>query len=128
MMKAALLLSDLTDATGSAAFAAPSAHNQPQEPILAHNSLASSMGSAAAVPVVPDANNPNVPGATGRTIVPGDNGTIAGDRSATMNFRTGAYGSNWRRTYSWTRDTLLLPPQNSFLPSVPCGFPQPHHF
>jgi uncharacterized iron-regulated membrane protein len=33
--------------------------------------------------------NPNVPGATGRTIVPGDNSTIAGDAAATRAQQTG---------------------------------------
>jgi hypothetical protein len=96
MMKAALLLSALAVATGSAAFAASprAAHNQPQEPILTLDSSASSMGSAAAVPVLPDATNANVPGATGNTVVPGNNSTIAGDRPATMRSRTGFYGGN----------------------------------
>jgi len=35
------------------------------------------------------ADNPLVPGATGRTIVPGDNSTIAGDQAATSLQRTG---------------------------------------
>jgi alpha/beta hydrolase fold len=39
-----------------------------------------------------DVTNPNIPGATGRTIVPGDNSTIAGDALATQMRRTGAYG------------------------------------
>ena len=30
-----------------------------------------------------DGSNPNVPGATGRTIVPGSNSTMAGDAEAT---------------------------------------------
>jgi hypothetical protein len=38
------------------------------------------------------ASNPDVPGATGRTIVPGDNSTIDGDSSATQMERTGALG------------------------------------
>jgi hypothetical protein len=95
-MKAALLLSALAIATGPAALAAPPgvAHNQPPEPIFTYNSSASSMGSAAAVPVLPEDNNANVRGATGHTVVPGDHSTIAGDPTATMNFRTGAYGGN----------------------------------
>jgi hypothetical protein len=35
------------------------------------------------------ADDPNVPGATGRVIVPGDNSTIAGDSLATLMQRTG---------------------------------------
>jgi hypothetical protein len=38
------------------------------------------------------ASNPDVPGATGRTIVPGDNSTIDGDSMATQMERTGALG------------------------------------
>jgi len=37
------------------------------------------------------ANNPNVPGATGRTIVLGDNSTIGDDNLATVTQRTGKY-------------------------------------
>jgi hypothetical protein len=36
------------------------------------------------------ATDPNVPGATGTTIVPGDNSTIAGDAAATLMQRTGS--------------------------------------
>lgn len=39
-----------------------------------------------------DASNPNVPGATGRTIVPGDPSTIAGDAQATRMMQTGVSG------------------------------------
>jgi hypothetical protein len=35
------------------------------------------------------AQNPNTPGATGRTIVPGDRSTIAADRPATAETKTG---------------------------------------
>jgi hypothetical protein len=38
-------------------------------------------------------NNSAVPGATGFTIVPGDNSTVAGDHMATEVQRTGAYGN-----------------------------------
>jgi hypothetical protein len=40
------------------------------------------------------AANPNVPGATGTTIVPGDNSTIAGDAEATRTQQTGAYSDD----------------------------------
>jgi hypothetical protein len=36
------------------------------------------------------ASNPNVPGATGLTIVPGDRSTIAGDAAATLIQKTGS--------------------------------------
>ena len=39
------------------------------------------------------ANNPSVPGATGYTIVPGNNSSVAGDGAATEMERTGAYGN-----------------------------------
>ena len=93
-MKAVLLLSVLAVATASTAFAASPqiTHNQPQEPILTYNSPAFSMGTTAAVPIVPEANDANVPGATGSTVVPGDNSTVAGDRAATISQRTGSYG------------------------------------
>jgi hypothetical protein len=39
-----------------------------------------------------DVTDPNIPGATGRTIVLGDRSTIAGDALATQMQRTGAYG------------------------------------
>jgi hypothetical protein len=35
------------------------------------------------------AANPNVPGATGRAIVPGDNSSLSGDAAATLMQRTG---------------------------------------
>jgi hypothetical protein len=41
----------------------------------------------------PRANNPSVPGATGYTIVPGDNSSVAGDGDATEMERTGTYGN-----------------------------------
>jgi hypothetical protein len=89
-MKAVLLLFALAVATSSAAFAASRgvAHSQPREPVLTYYSSA---GSAAAVPVVPEVNDANVRGATGRTIVPGSNSTVTGGSSATMNQRMGAY-------------------------------------
>jgi hypothetical protein len=47
--------------------------------------------SACASPNLPSslADNPNVPGATDYTIVPGDHSTVAGDRAATVLERTG---------------------------------------
>jgi hypothetical protein len=42
--------------------------------------------------ISPLAEDPSVPGATGRTIVPGSHSTIAGDRSASEAQRTSAGG------------------------------------
>jgi hypothetical protein len=39
-------------------------------------------------PATGAAQNPHVPGATGQTVVPGTNSTVAGDRSATVNSKT----------------------------------------
>lgn len=36
-----------------------------------------------------DAKNPNAPGATGTTVVPGNNSTVTGDSSATRRQQTG---------------------------------------
>ena len=52
--------------------------------------LASAPGGAQATEQ--SASNPNVPGATGRTIVRGDCSTIAGDAKATRMQQEGAYG------------------------------------
>jgi hypothetical protein len=56
------------------------------------NSPASTLhsGDATALPpaINPAAQNPNVPGATGRTVVPGTNSTVSGDRPATANSKT----------------------------------------
>jgi hypothetical protein len=41
-----------------------------------------------------NAANPNVPGATGRTIIRGNNSTIAGDAAATRMQRTGTVGGD----------------------------------
>jgi hypothetical protein len=38
------------------------------------------------------AMSPRVPGATGQTVVPGSNSTVAGDRPATANSKTGGGG------------------------------------
>jgi len=43
---------------------------------------------------VPADENPNIPGATGMTVVPGDLSTIAGDRRATIEQKTGGSGSD----------------------------------
>lgn len=41
-----------------------------------------------------DASDPNVPGATGSTIIPGNNSTISGDAEGTRRQQTGAYGGD----------------------------------
>ena len=48
-------------------------------------------GDANAIPPAPSAaaQNPHVPGATGQTVVPGTTSTVAGDRPATGNAKTG---------------------------------------
>jgi hypothetical protein len=54
---------------------------------------APSMTASVTAPENP-AQNPNVPGATGRTIVVGNHSTIAGDEGATRNQQTGTSGGN----------------------------------
>jgi hypothetical protein len=58
--------------------------------VLTSQALASAPSDAQAAQQ--SASNPNVPGATGRTIVEGDRSTIAGDAKATRMQQTGAYG------------------------------------
>jgi len=94
MVKFVTAVSILTFSLGAAAFAGtpsnPAASTaSPADPaaqqsthVLYANSI-SMFGGAA---------NPNVPGATGRSIVPGDNSTIAGDANATEEQRTGTLG------------------------------------
>jgi hypothetical protein len=90
MNKIVTALTVLTLAMTGAAYAASPANlrktaapgvQQPQT-TLTYSSMSSPLGD--------DAANPNVPGATGRTIVLGDPSTIAGDASATEMERTGA--------------------------------------
>ena len=50
--------------------------------------------SAAQEKGVPADENPHVPGATGRAIVPGDRSSEAGDRRATIEQRTGGGASD----------------------------------
>ncbi len=79
MFRTILLASALTVALGSNAFAAAS-------------SATTNLGNAVATGQA--ATNPNTPGATGRTIVIGDNSTIAGDAEATRMRQTGSYGGS----------------------------------
>lgn len=84
----------LTVALGTAAFAgttAPAASasgHQPAPASLTYSSRNTTYRPASM------AMNPTVPGATGSTIVPGDNSTIAGDAKATQMERTGSYGAD----------------------------------
>jgi hypothetical protein len=55
----------------------------------ANTALSSTIATAQGVGVNDAYANPNVPGATGRTIVRGDHSTIAGDALATEMQRTG---------------------------------------
>jgi hypothetical protein len=83
----------LSAVLGAAAYAGPPARSgaasssTPQT--LAFNGTA-----APAIMAGPIASNPNVPGATGRTIVLGDSSMIAGDRLATRMQQTGGLGGD----------------------------------
>jgi hypothetical protein len=95
MTKFVTTLTVLTFSLGAAAYAgtpatltSPAASAKspaPQSTSLTYSNTISLFGSAA---------NPDVPGATGRTIVPGSNSTIAGDTMATQMERTGALSAN----------------------------------
>jgi hypothetical protein len=86
MKRTITLLTVLNVAFGAAAYAAPPAAG----------SLASSSSPRTANPGTQvgggglDPTNPDVPGATGRTIVPGNTSTIAGDALATRTQQTGS--------------------------------------
>ncbi len=61
----------------------------------AGNNPALTTGSRFSVtPNLPAQENPTVPGATGETIVRGDNSTISGDRRGTIEQKTGGPGSD----------------------------------
>jgi hypothetical protein len=55
-----------------------------------HTGDVGSSGSHAMPPPSMAATDPNKPGATGQTVVPGDNSTVAGTASATRTMQTGA--------------------------------------
>jgi hypothetical protein len=90
MSKIVMALTVLTLTTTGAAYAASpanltktaAANTQQPQTTLTYSSMSSLQGLNAA--------DPNVPGATGRTIVLGDPSTIAGDAAATEMERTGA--------------------------------------
>jgi hypothetical protein len=94
MTKFATALTAMTFALGSAAYAgtpatatssAASAKSPTPHATATYSSTSSLFG---------DAANPDFPGATGRTIVPGSNSTISGDAMATQMERTGAISAN----------------------------------
>jgi hypothetical protein len=89
MNKMITALASLSLALGTAACASTP---QPVSSAATPSSYAALGSGNATTAGTTDAANPNVPGATGRTIVPGDNSTIAGDAEATEMFRTGSYG------------------------------------
>jgi hypothetical protein len=95
MAKFVTALTVLTFALGAAAYAGtPSTPTSatagsPNAPAQQSTSLTYSN----TVSLFGDASNPNVPGATGRTIVPGSNSTIAGASAATAMERDGALGA-----------------------------------
>ena len=77
-------------ASTSSTLAATSSPSAAAQSPVASNSSPYTLNSSATVFEAED--NPDVPGATGRAIVPGDNSTIAGDMAATELQRTGAIG------------------------------------
>ena len=92
MTRMILALTIPTFVLGTAAYAAsPSpvsrstagSMNSPSSASLAYSSDNESITNYAA--------NPNIPGATGRVIVRGDNSTIAGDEAATKMEQTGSF-------------------------------------
>jgi hypothetical protein len=94
MTKFVTALTALTFALGAAAYAgtpsrtpspasAPAKSPAPQPTSLTYSSTSTPFGAA----------DPDVPGATGHTIVPGNNSTIAGDAEATQMERTSAFSN-----------------------------------
>jgi hypothetical protein len=95
MTKFVTTLTVMTFALGAAAYAGTPA--TVKSPAVSANSPATqstSLTYSSTISPFGDAANPNVPGATGRTIVPGDNSTIAGDAMDTQMERTGAISAN----------------------------------
>ena len=80
MKKTIALVAILTGVIGTAAFAA-----SPSSVTATHQRASLQRNNQ-------DPTDPNVPGATGRTIVIGDPSTIAGDAAATRMLQTGDYG------------------------------------
>ena len=99
MIRTVIALAALTAASGSAALAASpfaataDTHSYPTKLSINSASYPFVGGNvAAAVPMLQSAADPNVPGATGMTIVPGDRSTIIGDRTSTLDEQTGFIG------------------------------------
>jgi hypothetical protein len=61
---------------------------------LSMNGVSGTYMPGSAISRTPTYANPNVPGATGRTIVIGDPSTIAGDREATRDAQTGVFSAD----------------------------------
>jgi hypothetical protein len=91
MAKFVTALTVMTFALGAAAYAGTPA--TVKSPAASANSPApqsTSLTYSNTISMFGDAANPSAPGATGRTIVPGDNSTVAGDAMATQMERSGA--------------------------------------
>lgn len=90
MLSAAILMTPL------AAFAQtdnPMAHAGSNSSVTATSTTANPHAAATKVKSpMAMAKNPTVPGATGRTVVPGSNSTVAGDRAGTIETKTGQTG------------------------------------
>jgi hypothetical protein len=78
-----------TAAAFAFAFALVGCGNVSNAAAPANTALSSNIRTAQGTGVNDAYENPNVPGATGRTIVPGDHSTIAGDAAATQMQRSG---------------------------------------
>jgi hypothetical protein len=87
MTKTIALLTALSVAVGTAACAGPpsTVSFAPSSPSPMSGNVGTKIRAGGS-----DATNPNVPGATGRTIVQGDTSTIAGDARATRIQQTGS--------------------------------------
>jgi hypothetical protein len=94
MAKFVTALTVLTFALGAAAYAGTPSTSTPATAGAANvpAQQPASLTYSNTVPLFGDAANPNVPGATGRTLVPGSNSTIAGDSMATQMERIGSFG------------------------------------
>jgi hypothetical protein len=84
----------MTFALGSAAYAGTPATVTSPAPSAKAPALHATSTYSNTSSLFGDAANPDVPGATGRTIVPGSNSTITGDSMATQMERTGAISAN----------------------------------
>ena len=95
MSKFVTALTVLTFSLGAAAYAGtPATVTSPAASSRSPAPQRTSLTYSNTIPLFGDAANPNVPGATGRTIVRGTSSTIAGDAMTTNMERTGALGAN----------------------------------